>query len=173
MDFVSRRFSPEMANNLVSSMWHGILAGNIDRLSAEALMGTMRSLERNEERVLISMYGHMVMGKQVFSADDLLARNVMLEGKSASHGAFLAELTRGSSTLTLKKGVGQLVDALAAALHSSDKVEVLTKSEVKTIKQDPETSDITVCWAQYSILKRVSSMYQKSKSSILAQSTGK
>jgi hypothetical protein len=127
----------------------------------------MRSLERNEERVLISMYGHMVMGKQVFSADDLLARNVMLEGKSASHGAFLAELTRGSSTLTLKKGVGQLVDALAAALHSSDKVEV------KTIKQDPETSDITVCWAQYSILKRVSSMYQKSKSSILAQSTGK
>ncbi|KAL4867266.1 hypothetical protein BDV12DRAFT_186791 [Aspergillus spectabilis] len=142
MAFVSRRFSPEMANNLVSSMWHGILAGNIDRLSAEALMGTMRSLERNEERVLVSMYEHMVMGRQVFSADDLLARNVMLEGKSASHGEFLAELTRGSSTLTLKKGVGQLVDALAAALHSSDKVEVLTRSEVKAIKQDPETSGL-------------------------------
>ncbi|KAL4877573.1 Protoporphyrinogen oxidase [Aspergillus karnatakaensis] len=144
MDFVSRRFSPTIANNLVSSIWHGILAGNIDRLSAEALMGRFRALEDNHGSIIGSLFALERQGKQVVGVDDLLARNVIAETKSTSYLGALGGLTEDSSTLTLKNGVGQLVDTLVEALRSSPKVEILTDQTLFQIKQNPKTLDLTI-----------------------------
>ncbi|KAL5332364.1 hypothetical protein BJX70DRAFT_384360 [Aspergillus crustosus] len=144
MEFVSRRLSPELANNLVSSVWHGILAGDIDKLSAEALMGILRHYERLDRRIIGSIVRYSKLNLRIISNDDLLARSAMLESKPASHGAFLAELTKDSTTMTFKNGVSQLIDALATALHSSDKVEILTGTNIEHIKQDSKTSDLTI-----------------------------
>ncbi|KAL2870964.1 oxygen-dependent protoporphyrinogen oxidase [Aspergillus lucknowensis] len=143
-DFVSRRLSPEVADNLVSSMFHGIFGGDIDRLSATAVMYIYRELEKRDERVMMSFLQAQRAGKQYIQTNDLLALVPIIEEKSNAHTKLLSRLVENNSTLTLKKGVGQLADALLAELKRSRKVEVLADSEVKSIHQNPDTSNLRI-----------------------------
>ncbi|KAL4922865.1 hypothetical protein BDW62DRAFT_4010 [Aspergillus aurantiobrunneus] len=143
-EFVSRRFSPEVANNLVSSIYHGILAGDIDRLSADALFGWFRGFEREERNVLIPLVERTKEGGRLLNADDIIAQHTIREKKSSTHINDLDQVTKLGSTLTLKNGVGQLADALVAELNRSDKVEVLTNANVTSISQDSMNSYLTV-----------------------------
>ncbi|KAL4940316.1 hypothetical protein BDV06DRAFT_22802 [Aspergillus oleicola] len=149
MEFVSRCFSPEIANNLVSSVFHGIYAGNIDQLSAATLLRGLRDAERDAARsgrggALISWLRNAAKGERLFAVEDLSVMDMLIKTKSASHRNHLRELANGSSTLTFKNGVGQLVETLTAALKRSDKVEVLTNIDVKGISLHEETWDLTV-----------------------------
>ncbi|KAL2827172.1 Protoporphyrinogen oxidase [Aspergillus cavernicola] len=143
-EFLSRRFSPQVANNLASSIAHGVLAGDIDRLSAKTLLGEMPNYEQSEGRVLWPFFKDMQSGKRRVLVDDLLAGHVCFKEKPTSHHDFLTKLVYGNSTLTLKKGVGQLADALVAELNKSKKVEILTSTDIKSICQNPMSSNLTV-----------------------------
>lgn len=143
-DFVSRRFSPQIADNLVSALYHGIYAGDIDRMSAQTLMGSYRDFESHDRRVLGSLLHSLTSDLKIMLMDDLLALHSVAEEKRGSYWKSLKTLVNGASVLTMKNGVGQLTDGLAAALNKSDKVNVITETEVKAIDQDPNTSDLTV-----------------------------
>ncbi|KAI9376224.1 hypothetical protein BJX61DRAFT_531054 [Aspergillus egyptiacus] len=139
-EFISRRFSPQVANNLVSGFYHGVLAGDIDRLSAEALMSTLRRYELgNPHSVILGLTAKRPPGQRKFDVDDLLAQRVLSRRYDQ-----LTHKVKDSTTLTLKKGVGQLADALVAELSNSTKVDILTDAEVKGIFKVDRGSDIKV-----------------------------
>ncbi|PKY03097.1 putative protoporphyrinogen oxidase [Aspergillus campestris IBT 28561] len=143
--FVTRRLGPEMANNIVSAVFHGIYAGDISRLSAQTLMGGLRIMEQSNRGVASAMFQNMQMGISNMSTDDLLALESVAPQKSTEYWKFLSSLIKGASVLTLKRGLGQLPDALAKALVQSGKVHILTNTEASAIVRSPGTSDITIC----------------------------
>ncbi|KAL6232923.1 hypothetical protein BDW75DRAFT_216559 [Aspergillus navahoensis] len=141
MDFVSRRWSPKVADNLASSVFQGIYAGNIDRLSAETLLGPLRAHELSGS---VAKGITEMNGKQYWVWDDIIAMLVINEAKQMPHLNYLRSLAKDSSTLTFKNGVGQLADALVAELKRSPKVEVLTHANVTSILQDHGSSNLAV-----------------------------
>ncbi|KAE8148067.1 hypothetical protein BDV25DRAFT_23240 [Aspergillus avenaceus] len=143
-DFVSRRLAPEVAQNLVSALYHGIYAGDINKLSAQTIMGIFRDLENDDRRVIGGYFNARVNDRHLLQLDDLLALESVTPEKSGSYWRSLRALVNKSSVLTLRKGVGQLPDALVAALRKSGKVDVLANTEVKSISQNPVTHDLIV-----------------------------
>ncbi|KAE8353618.1 hypothetical protein BDV28DRAFT_104267 [Aspergillus coremiiformis] len=143
-DFVSRRFCPEVADNLVSALFHGIYAGNISRLSAQTIMGTMRDLENDSRRVLGGYVNSLMSGVKHMLMDDLLALESVAHEKPGSYWKDLRTLVSGTSVLTLKEGLGQLSNALVDALNKSKKVDVLANTDVTSITQNRNTHDLMV-----------------------------
>lgn len=144
-DFVARRTSSTVADNVASAIYHGIYAGDIYKLSAQTLMGPYRDLEKNEKRVMSSYYEYQRDGKRFIITDHLLAMHAVEHERARDHWRSLARLVQGSSVLTLKNGLGELVRELAARLKAiPEKVEVLTDTGISSISKNPETSDLTV-----------------------------
>ncbi|KAL1877232.1 oxygen-dependent protoporphyrinogen oxidase [Paecilomyces lecythidis] len=143
-DFVSRRLSPQVAENIASALFHGIYAGDIHRLSAQALLGRLRDLEKTDRRVLGSVLNLAQNGRTVLEIDNLLALHSVEHERPIWHWKRLASVLRGVSVLTLKKGLGQLVQSLENALKQTANVEILKDTEVKGINKDQNTSDITI-----------------------------
>lgn len=136
-DYIARRFSPEIANNLVSSIYHGIFAGNIDRLSADTLMHQFW----NKGSIVRSIFDKSDVW-HTFS--DLMMQEAIITNGTRARAKHLRIMGRDSATVTLKNGVGQLVDALCRHLEKSAKVEILTNADVATIDQVTE-SQLMVC----------------------------
>ncbi|KAH8427832.1 oxygen-dependent protoporphyrinogen oxidase [Aspergillus melleus] len=147
-DFISRRLSPELADNLVSSVFHGIYAGDIYQLSAEALLGQHREPEGGVPSIMLRLINEARMNHTPELLDDQLAMELILEEKSRSYLNALAVLVRQASVLTLRNGLGQLTDALLAALAKSKKVDILPEAEVTAISRNQNSSNITISHGQ-------------------------
>ncbi|EAW16063.1 oxygen-dependent protoporphyrinogen oxidase [Aspergillus fischeri NRRL 181] len=143
-DFISRRLAPEIADNIVSAVYHGIYAGDIDRLSAQTLLGTYRDLEHDDRRVIGGLVHAATSDITYNLMDDWLALHSLAATKQKSYWSSLKTLVRDASVITFKNGVQQLTDALAAALRKSGKVDLLTGTEVKAISTNPVNSDLTI-----------------------------
>ncbi|KAL1966300.1 hypothetical protein VTN77DRAFT_4653 [Rasamsonia byssochlamydoides] len=144
-DFFARRASRKVADNVVSAVYHGIYAGDIYRLSAQTLMGPYRDLEKEERRVLGSLYDLQRERKRFILPDDFLAMHSVEHQRPPEHWRALSQLVKGCSVLTLKDGLGELVRRLTAALNEkSGKVELLTDAGISSISRNQETSDLTV-----------------------------
>lgn len=144
-DFVARRTSSKVADNVVSAIYHGIFAGDIYKLSAQTLMGPYRDLEKNEKRVMSSFYELQRDGKRFIATDDMLAMHAVEHERPQDHWRSLSRLVQGSSVLTLKNGLGELVKELTARLKEMpEKVEVLTDTGISAISRNEETSELTV-----------------------------
>ncbi|PWY78205.1 putative protoporphyrinogen oxidase [Aspergillus heteromorphus CBS 117.55] len=154
-DFISRRFSPELAENLVSALMGGIYAGNIDHLSAQAVLGSVRDFEENPEGILLTMLNQMQ--NKIFHSlmDNLLAIESMEPEKSSPYWQSLGSLWRGKSVLLFKDGMQRLPDTLAAKLKESDKVEILLDTEVSQVKQGPEQDLVITCGEEHRTHNRV------------------
>ncbi|KAL4810879.1 hypothetical protein BDV18DRAFT_128169 [Aspergillus unguis] len=143
--YLSRRFSPELADNLVSSVYHGIFAGDIDQLSAQTLLGQLRRTEFQGGSIMSTIFESMTSGTRRYILEDLLAMEAIAGARSTeSQKNYIKLLGRDSSTLTFKKGVRQLVDALIEALNRSGKVRILTNVDISRIVQDPKSHDLTI-----------------------------
>ncbi|PLB55384.1 putative protoporphyrinogen oxidase [Aspergillus steynii IBT 23096] len=145
-DFVSRRFTPELADNLVSAVVHGIYAGNIDRLSADAIIPFREQIPSTPFgfSVLGSVLWDLRQGNRRLVVDDHLALHAILQGKPQSYLKDLRNLIRGSSVLTLRNGLHQLSDALLTALTKSKKVDFLPETEVTAVNRNAGSSNITI-----------------------------
>lgn len=143
-EFVARRLNPDVADNLVSAFVHGVYAGDIDKLSAQALFGGIRTFESPERGVIGSLLHLRSSGRTIVRVDDSLVRRAVGTSKPPEYWDLLKTLVPTSSALTFKNGVGQLSDALAAALDKHDKVEVIANANVRAISQIPESSDLIV-----------------------------
>ncbi|OJJ45392.1 hypothetical protein ASPZODRAFT_69950 [Penicilliopsis zonata CBS 506.65] len=149
--FLSRRFSPQLADNLASAVFHGIYAGCIDRLSAEAVLGPLRALEADEKYggigVLRTMLKMANENKSLITLDKVLATHLIALTRPDGYLTHLRQFAKGVSVFTLTNGVGQLTDALVAALEESPKASVVTGAEVKAIGRTPGSSDLTITCA--------------------------
>lgn len=143
-EFISRRFAPEVADNIFSALFHGIYAGDIDRLSAQTLLGPFRDLEHHDRGVLGGIVDAATSDIMYYLMDDFLALHSLAPRKQKNYWSSLKKLVKDAVVLTFKNGVQQLPDALAAALRKSKKVELLTGTEVTAISTNRVNSDLTV-----------------------------
>jgi oxygen-dependent protoporphyrinogen oxidase len=118
---------------------HGIYAGDIDRLSAQALIGPLRNMEATG--IISSLFNSMLSSQKRQLFDDYIAAEIArtqymdyLKGNSSPDATLDARQRRmQSTTLTFKQGTQQLVDAIAAHLAKSKKVTIKTSSDVQAM----------------------------------------
>ncbi|CAI7618528.1 unnamed protein product [Penicillium glandicola] len=139
-EFIGRRFGPNVAENLVSAVYHGIYAGDIDQLSAETLLGSIRNLEGGiggigglvSGGVTASLISRAISKTKTRHMDDFMAIDAISAGPELVRRQHdLEVLAAGASTFTFKRGVGQLVEALIASLEASGKVRFHMNTEIK------------------------------------------
>ncbi|KAJ6008328.1 hypothetical protein N7540_012304 [Penicillium herquei] len=139
-DFISRRFTPEIADNLISAVMHGIYAGDIDKLSAQALLGRLRNMD--DTGIIRGMLDKIVTRKASGLMDQQLFQFVAADDRiryPKSHYNDLVELItynmKRAATFSFARGTQQLTDGLADALSKSPKVKVRTNSAVQNIRR--------------------------------------
>ncbi|PYH77701.1 Protoporphyrinogen oxidase [Aspergillus uvarum CBS 121591] len=142
-DFISRRFGAKVADNLVSAVMAGIFAGDIDRLSARTLMGTLRMREGNGS-ILKEMLLDQLAGRSYWKMDDLLALQSVGAKKDLEYWKSLKSLLSGASVFTLKQGLEQLPRAIAKQLEESEKAEVITSANIRYMMHDSSTGNIMI-----------------------------
>lgn len=131
-DFVSRRFSPEVADHIASAVGHGIFAGDIYKLSARALLPVAWKYEMYEGRVT----GTLVMpgpGERVAPSDGVEYMRTLIRERGGLTAQGIRRFGSGSSVLTAKDGMGQIADSLEGALNGMGNVKVRTGTEVQRI----------------------------------------
>lgn len=153
-DFIGRRFGPNIANNIVSAVFHGIYAGDIDRLSAQTLLGSVRNLEGGiggigglvSGGVTASLISRSISKTNSRNLDDFMAIDVMPAGPElVRRQQDLEVLAAGATTFTFKRGVAQLIEALIASLEASGKVHFRMNTDVKALSAWEGSSRIAVC----------------------------
>ncbi|KAJ5772983.1 hypothetical protein N7457_007879 [Penicillium paradoxum] len=152
-DFIGRRFGPNVAENLVSAVLHGIYAGDIDQLSAQTLMGGVRNLEGGiggiggfvSGGVTGSMISRAISKIKTRSMDDFMVPLAMAKSsESKERMRDLHSHVSNASTFTFKRGVGQLAEALGASLRASDKVEIMINTQIKGLSAQRGGSKISL-----------------------------
>jgi oxygen-dependent protoporphyrinogen oxidase len=120
-------------------MMHGIYAGDIDKLSAQTLLGPIRNLEGNG--IIYSMIMNAWNRTKSQPMDDSL---MAVEGRMKNSGKTIGQRLPGlcgmggsASTFTFKGGMQQFVDGLVSALSKSDKVNIKTQADIRTISHKP------------------------------------
>ncbi|KXG47996.1 Protoporphyrinogen oxidase [Penicillium griseofulvum] len=143
-EFIGRRFGANVADNLVSAAYHGIYAGDIDRLSAQTLLGSIRNLEGGiggiggfvSGGVTASLISRSISKTKTRNMDDFMAIDVIPAGPELVRRQHdLEVLAAGASTFTFKRGVSQLVEALIASLKATGKVNFRMNTEIKALSQ--------------------------------------
>jgi len=114
--FVRRRFGNEALERVAQPLVGGIYAADPDQLSLTATMPRFKEMERNRRSVIWAMW----------SEQKKRARN-----REAGSGA------RWSLFVTLKGGMGELIDAVAQRLPANS---VQLDSPVSALQQIPETN---------------------------------
>jgi oxygen-dependent protoporphyrinogen oxidase len=156
-DFIGRRFHPKVADNLVSAVYHGIYAGDIDQLSAQMLMGSIRDLEGGTGGVgsfvpggiFSSMVARAFSRKKSCAIDDYLAVDAISGSPELSkYQHELNKIVAKASTFTFKNGVGQLIDALVTSLETSGKVKIALNSDLKHVAYNSAADRTEVCPSQ-------------------------
>lgn len=140
--FLSRRFNPNIAENLASSIMHGIYAGDIDRLSAQYIVGHLRNLED-----VGVVYGSLLKAfrrQKTDPMDDFLAAHVFHKEENFSEMWKRIRLVLMGSTFTLKGGTQQLIEGLEKALRKSNKVQIKTSTDIDSISQMTDSEAIRV-----------------------------
>ncbi|KAJ5584318.1 uncharacterized protein N7459_004118 [Penicillium hispanicum] len=146
--FMSRRFNSQIADNLVSAMMHGIYAGDIDKLSAQALLGTLR--DREDTGVVYSTLMRALSPKRSGAMDDFLAIKAHAKHEPAALSPteplseFIRESIRRSTTFTFRKGNQQLLEGLASALRKSGKVDIRTSTEIQSLSRFQGSNSLNV-----------------------------
>lgn len=142
-DLVSRIATRDIADNLASAMAHGIYAGDVDQLSAAALMGALRDMTYKDgfaAHVLALATNRL----KIHPLDPQMAFQSVARQRPARFGQKLKEAVGNAPIMTLRNGISQLADGLGAALQSSNKVSLLTSTEVSAISREQNSSDLTV-----------------------------
>ncbi|KAJ5720607.1 uncharacterized protein N7483_008541 [Penicillium malachiteum] len=138
-EFISRRFTPEIADNLISAVMHGIYAGDIDKLSAQALLGRLRNMD--DTGIIRGMLDRLVMRKGSGLMDHQLFQHAAVDSRIRYPKPYnelfklIEKNIKHAATFSFKRGTQQLTDGLADALSKSPKVKVRTNSAVQSIRK--------------------------------------
>jgi oxygen-dependent protoporphyrinogen oxidase len=140
--FLNRRFGgPQIGDNIVSAVMHGIYAGDIYQLSAKSLFRRLWDFEQQHgslmEGAASGWNDSLVKAKR--ERDAGLSKEV-----SPKTDVSLRERMKGASVYTFKEGIGQLATGLEASLRTNPNVEFKTGDKVTAIEYDAESDGIAV-----------------------------
>lgn len=147
-DFLSRRFSPELADNIASAVMHGIYAGDIYSLSARTLLPSLWFLETRDpdaQSILLESAHLFLRGKQSKAYEDIKFRNMNpLDPSIRSESEFIARAFQKASIITWSEGIGYMVRKLTEKLGKESRVTVKTGSGVEAMSFDKDRQKVVV-----------------------------
>ena len=149
--FISRRFGPGLADNIVSAVLHGIYAGDVYQLSARSLMPLLWRYETDVESVIVGTWKGYSEGYKYVPANDLdlmyTLRSRMLsnDGKPLSGMEGFADI-RKSSVFTFKNGIGELATRLERVLETRPnvKIRINTRADSLHLVTDSDSSKVRI-----------------------------
>ena len=134
--FLNRRLGgPQIGDNIVSAVLHGIYAGDIHQLSAKSIVRKLWDYE--------GQHGSMMEGARAAWEQTLKIAKKDPTSSAGGTGS-LQDRMREASVYTFKEGIGQLSSALEASLRTNPNVEFKTGEEVTSIDYDAENDGISV-----------------------------
>lgn len=142
-DFANRRLGPDVTDNIISAIAHGIYAGDINKLSAKTFLDNIWGYELSQRP--LSMEIAERLGKHTYMSYDLARYRKLAAAQSGNE--FLtkaAGLVSGTSVITMKKGMGQISDALHSSLASSPNVEIKAGAHISEIAKGRNGSKLSV-----------------------------
>ncbi|RMZ83278.1 hypothetical protein DV738_g1396, partial [Chaetothyriales sp. CBS 135597] len=155
--FIRRNFGATMANNLMSAIFHGIYAGNIDKLSARTLLPRLwhvdtRDSDSEDGLVLksVKLFGTSFVDYRYLRARTLLTgtRDPKVEHAPAfqliQKNHHLLTALSNCSMYTFPNGLQQLSDALISALSTNPNVTFSTSAQVDHLDYDADRQIINL-----------------------------
>lgn len=136
-DLVSRKISPSVADDFISASMHGIFAGDIDKLSAKAILYSIWYMDQESPSIFtqalqIARRKVKLVSGEAFDAIVLRWKDTGKEEGSERVKEYL-QMTKNTSVFTLKGGMSQLVGRLEDALADAKNVEVKTGVQIEKI----------------------------------------
>lgn len=136
--FFNRRFrSPDITNNIISAVIHGIYAGDIDRLSVKSLFRSLWEIERNEGSLLLGSIMREREQKQN-------PHDSPVSGSANIIPPSLVPLTKNARAFSFRQGISTLSEALERFLRAKahPTVEFKMNKRVSRVEYDAETNGI-------------------------------
>ncbi|KAI8053255.1 hypothetical protein BDF22DRAFT_683574 [Syncephalis plumigaleata] len=146
-DFISRRFSPIVADRIVSAVVSGIYAGDISELSARACLGQLWHMERKYGSILRGLWSTR---NDPVDADVQRIQQELLNTSHTSSSSSSSSMLRKavtSSIYTFERGLEMLPNTMARALqqqYSSDRYTLHLNSTTKSIAFDNDSVKINL-----------------------------
>lgn len=139
--FLERRTGgPYIGNNIVSAVFHGIYAGDINQLSARSLMPQLWYDEALHGSYTQAMFKRFQEQSLTQSFNDAVLQGELQPKISQP----LREILKDASVYTFKQGIGALAKALEKSLRANRNVEFKTGHAVKAIKDDAKSDTVSV-----------------------------
>jgi oxygen-dependent protoporphyrinogen oxidase len=136
-DFVSRATSPELADDLVSAIFHGIYAGDIYKLSKDALMPMVAKGFRECGSPLVYFFKeglkHRLGFKEKNQSHDRTMYESLIARNRPDDVEILRDSIRGSSVITLQEGMKAISEALSEKLSAASNVDVKYNAHISRI----------------------------------------
>ena len=156
-DFISRRFHPNLADNIVSAVFHGIYAGDIYSLSVKSLLPSLWEAEtyydvgntgelNSTSHVISALLAQRRKGPLIDMSDqklmELMQVALISEDRMNEAERRFAKELKYCSVFTLRGGLGQLSDRLVQDLKANPNVSIRTDCYVQEIEpvQGPDRS---------------------------------
>lgn len=135
--FVSRRLGPQLAENVLSALVHGIYAGDTRELSMRAIFPSLWNLEQKHGSIIKGLIASM---RSVTSTDSLE------RDKVAEAIPNLAQRMENVSVYSFRNGLEAFPRALENYLRRQPNVELLPGNMVKRLdfKSSPDAGGISV-----------------------------
>lgn len=138
--FLTRRMgSPDIANNIVSAVFHGVYAGDVHQLSAKSLMPSLRILEVMSGSIGKAQFNAMMERKSLVRVKDLKLRSDI-----APKIAPLLDALRNASVYSFKTGIGALTGSLSDSLKAKSNVTFKLSDKISSLTYDGENDGVKV-----------------------------
>ncbi|KAI9668420.1 MAG: hypothetical protein M1831_001174 [Alyxoria varia] len=139
--FISRRFNKNIANNLVSAIYHGIYAGDIWQLSTRSILAGPWATEAKHKSLIAGAWSNSVRREQWQFYDD-----IELQSKLAQTGwsPETMEKLKMCSVFTFKRGLTQITEKLEKYLRSLSNVRIKKSTEVTSLENLGLKDDILI-----------------------------
>ncbi|CZR50446.1 related to HEM14-protoporphyrinogen oxidase, mitochondrial [Phialocephala subalpina] len=138
--FISRRAGgPHIANNLISAVFHGIYAGDIDKLSARSLLAKPWHFEGVAGSIGEGFFDARKNGYNWVATRDYELRNEL--------GPKVQEIGKdliSASVFSFKEGIGAFPTALEKSLRANPNVHFRTNDRITSLEYDIESNGIKI-----------------------------
>ncbi|KAH8689548.1 putative nuclear polyadenylated RNA-binding protein Nab2 [Talaromyces proteolyticus] len=135
-EFATRRMGKDIADNLVSAVFHGIYAGDIYKLSSKTLLGGSRMLESKFGSVTKGAFEASKQNKKIVGLDNLLAQWSVTNDRPKNHFKRLARLMKSSNVFTFKDGLADITSRFHEKfMEQQSKITVVTDAQIDAIKR--------------------------------------
>lgn len=140
-DFIARRGSKHLADNLASALFHGIYAGDIYQLSARSILSIPWMREAKHGNLADAMLQAMTQKTSWNFCDDIALQRKL---QTTQWEPRLREQVGNMSVFTFKKGLGELSKQLERRLSYKSNVKLMKATKITKLEKEEESSNIKV-----------------------------